>query len=322
MSSVGRVAALLFGLFVASSCSGGAHASTDSAAHLGYVSRLAPNGRLLLTPTLAGGAAGWCMTITNRRPNGRSATCSDPATSTGPVFAQACTASGAITTIYVLTRSEVAAVAVDGGNAIPTSRNATLPAWLRAAVIELRGPALPLRQRLAHLCPASTPLDANGKAIRQGGERGTPLSRELPSKIWEQPVYPPRSTCELAAHGLPAKIVASKGSVVARIRAVHGLIGQALLSCAETIYTYEEEHELPAAVLLDAAHPGWIPPPLPDMTPLSGYAGIFEAPGSAGENLVARRIPGAWLVVEEQDGVGIRAPIELLEHLRASVRLH
>jgi hypothetical protein len=83
---------------------------------------------------------------------------------------------------------------------------------------------------------------------------------------------------------------------------------------------YNEEHHLTAAVLLDASHPGATPSPLPGVQPLAGHPGIFEAPGAEGE-LAARRIPGAWLVVEEEDRIGLRVPVELLEDLHATVRL-
>jgi hypothetical protein len=35
--------------------------------------------------------------------------------------------------------------------------------------------------------------------------------------------------------------------------------------------------------------------------------------------MAARRIPGAWLVVEEEDRIGFRVPVELLEDLRATI---
>jgi hypothetical protein len=88
----------------------------------------------------------------------------------------------------------------------------------------------------------------------------------------------------------------------------------------DTTFIYREENHLRAAVLLDALQLGITPPPLPDMRPIAGHPGIFAAPGSQGET-VARRIRGAWLVVEEQDGIGLRVPVELLEHLRATIHL-
>lgn len=56
------------------------------------------------------------------------------------------------------------------------------------------------------------------------------------------------------------------------------------------------------------------------MKPLAGHSGIFEAPGD-GNEMAARRIPGAWLVAEENDDIGLQVPLALLEHLRAKVHL-
>jgi hypothetical protein len=90
------------------------------------------------------------------------------------------------------------------------------------------------------------------------------------------------------------------------------------MSCVDITYFYLGEHALTAAVLLNASHPGTTPPSLPDMKPLAGHPGIFEAPDS--QEMAARRIPGAWLVVEENDGIGLRVPAELLKSLRATIR--
>jgi hypothetical protein len=72
-------------------------------------------------------------------------------------------------------------------------------------------------------------------------------------------------------------------------------------------------------VLLNASHPGATPPPLPGMKPLAEHRGIFYAPGCEGET-AALRIPGAWLVVEEEDDIGLKVPVELLKSLRATIR--
>lgn len=56
------------------------------------------------------------------------------------------------------------------------------------------------------------------------------------------------------------------------------------------------------------------------MKPLAGHPGIFEAPGSEGE-IAARPITGAWLVVEEQDDIDLKVPVELLKSLQATIRL-
>jgi hypothetical protein len=111
--------------------------------------------------------------------------------------------------------------------------------------------------------------------------------------------------------------VAIEGTVATQIRPFPELLGQAFISCADVIYFYRNEHDLPAAVLLDATHPGAFPPGLPGMKPLTGHPSVFEVP----PDRFARRIRGAWLVVEEEDGIGPSVPVELLEHLRATVHL-
>jgi hypothetical protein len=108
--------------------------------------------------------------------------------------------------------------------------------------------------------------------------------------------------------------------VATRIRAYRGLLGGGFLSCVNTVYVYHEEHHLTAAVLLDASHPGATPPPLPGMKPLAGHPGIFEAPGAEGE-VAARHISGCVACGREEDRIGLRVPVELLEHLRATIHL-
>jgi hypothetical protein len=51
------------------------------------------------------------------------------------------------------------------------------------------------------------------------------------------------------------------------------------------------------------------------MKPLVGHPSIFAAP----PNRYARRIHGAWLVVEDEDNVGLGVSLDLLEHLHATV---
>lgn len=111
--------------------------------------------------------------------------------------------------------------------------------------------------------------------------------------------------------------MAIEGTAATRVRPFPELLGQAFISCAETTYFYQDNHDLPAAVLVDAARPGAVPPGLPGMEPLAGHPSVFEAP----PDMFARRVRGAWLVVEEEDNIGPSVPVELLEHLRARVHL-
>jgi hypothetical protein len=292
-----------------------------------YVSRPAPNGHVLLVPELRGGWAGWCVATGYRATTEGSSGCGEAATtSTGPIFDEAgCAESKRAIEIYVLTTSEVAAVSVYGGAPIPTTTNSTLPDGLRAAAVEvIRRNGHPSIVGGGALCPRLTPLDARGRPVRRTSGPGRPQAVGLPGTLhWEEPARPSRGECGLTVARLPKKTMPVEGNVATRIRQLkpyRGLIGQAFLSCVDTVYVYEEQHHLTAAVLLNAARPGATPPPLPGMQPLAGHPGILEAPGSAGE-IAARRIHGAWIVVQEEDRIGLRVPVELLEDLHATVHL-
>jgi hypothetical protein len=56
------------------------------------------------------------------------------------------------------------------------------------------------------------------------------------------------------------------------------------------------------------------------MRALTGHPGIFTTLGGEGVR-VARRIPGAWLVVEESDQIGLAVPLLLLDSLSAEINL-
>jgi hypothetical protein len=325
MNFLGTAAATLMCTFAVSGC-------LCSADHSAYVSRPTANSHVLLVPELQGGTARWCLaTGYQTRTEGSDGCGVLTKTSTGPTLTEeGCDESETGIHLYALTTSEVAAVSVYGGTPIPTTTNATLPDGLRAAAVEVLrhngNPSIGLH------CPRMTPLDAHGKPIRDAGKRATRLrfANRLPgTKRWDRGVpgehpgwnarRPAHGACELRATQLPRETSARWGSVATVIRPEKGLVGQALLSCVDITYFYLGEHALTAAVLLDASHPGATPPPLPGMKLLAGHPGIFEAPDS--QEMAARRIPGAWLVIEENDGIGLRVPVELLEHLHATVHL-
>lgn len=308
--------ALLWAVMI-SACS---HSDTLSA----YVSRPAPNGHVRLVPELRGGSAGWCVATGYRTATEGSSGCGEATTTlTGPIIDEAgCDENETTIHIYALTKSNVAAVSVYGGPPIPTTTNSTLPDGLRGAAIEvLRHNGHPSFKIGGAPCPRLTPLDAHGRPIIQKSKPGRPQAFTLPgTRRWEAPAHPSTGACELAATQLPRETVAYKGDVATQIRAYRELLGRAFLSCVDTIYIYHEEHHLTSAVLLSASHPGATPPPLPGMKPVAEHPGIFKAPGCEGE-LAARRIPGAWIVVEEEDRIGLGVPVELLEHLRATIHL-
>ena len=71
-------------------------------------------------------------------------------------------------------------------------------------------------------------------------------------------------------------------------------------------------------MVVDAVHPGVAPEPLPGMAPVAGHPGV-EQSRLEGLALVARRVPGAWLLVESGRELGQR--LALLADLRGSVHL-
>ena len=117
-------------------------------------------------------------------------------------------------------------------------------------------------------------------------------------------------------------LTAASGSVVSDLRPVVGLIGRPFITCVATRYTYRysptDESSLQAFMVLDAGDPGIAPAPLPGMTPVAGHPGV-EQSRLEGLALVARRVPGAWLLVESGRELGQR--LALLADLRGSVHL-
>jgi hypothetical protein len=281
--------------------------------------------------------AGWCVDIKTRDSNG----CGSPRASNGPIYAEGCQGSPTVTSISVLTSSAVAAVSVAGGPPIRTRTYPTLDG-LRAIVVELRVRAGRPQPGFRLPCPKVTPLDARLRPLSRHGKLNRPLAIALPGRTgWlgkldsgrqTCPIsppspsscvpapHPPSGACHLTATNPGPGITEQGGSIATRIQPVVGLIGTTYLSCVDYDYFYEEEDQLDSAVLLNARHPGAEPPPLPAMQPLTGHPGIFTSPGFAGER-VARRIPSAWLVVEESDQIGLRIPLALLEALSAEINL-
>jgi hypothetical protein len=324
MGRSAAVALAMLSLLATSACSGAARPASSSRGTSGtgapeaYAWRAARGTRVLLAPLMDGGEAGWCMQIVTHRVeqggNSYGWGCAEPATtSAGPILAESCGARREGPAVYVLTRGEVASVAIGRGAHVPTSTNATLPDGLRVAALEAPGyrPAWRFKP-----CPTVTPLDSSGRAIPTRTGRATPLATRLPHSTWAHPDKPLHGVCGLTATKLAPGLGPLEGSVAATVRAVPGLLGRAFVSCARTVYDRPEGQYITAAVLLDAAHPGAPPAPLPGMTPLRGDPGLFEAFSSEGQ-VVARRIPGAWLVATEQAASSTGPTVELLENMQA-----
>lgn len=281
-----------------------------------------PGREVLLLPVLRGGTAGWCITVA------AGGGCPVLRLMRGTVVAEQWTAEGASKRAegFALTTNDVAAVAVDGSRTIATRHEPGLPQGLRAVVVTVRGAWAPEvkvpslfgrhpHEQPEHL-PSFTPFDRAGMPLAQNYEAGAFVEREVSGRNWSRPATEPAGVCELRVthmHGL----VANAGFVATHAERMEGLIGRPFFSCASTSYTLEG-WPLVASVLVDAHRPGSIPAYLPAMRHIAGSLGLFDALGSNGP-MVARRVPGAWLVVSGGEGEAQRRT--LLRHLLPTVHL-
>jgi hypothetical protein len=293
---------------------------------------------VLLLPVLRGGAAGWCITVAAgggcpifRLKHGPIvAEFWNVGTGVKPIFAENTIPDNTKSTDraegFALTTRQVAAVAVDGSRPIATRRGPGLPQGLRSVAVRIHGAWAPevetpsLFGRPPHKAPAGlprfTPLGRAGKPLAQRNEEGPLVVHKLAGRSWSPPAPEPAGACQLRAaqlHGL----VTNAGFVVTHAKPVNGLMGRPFLSCASTSYSLAG-WPMVGSVLLDARQPGAQPSSLPGMRAVTGSTGVFDALGSNGP-MVARRVPGAWLVVSGGEGEAQRRT--LLEHLRATVHL-
>lgn len=209
---------------------------------------------------------------------------------------------------FAITTSAVRAVSVDGSPPVSTRREPTLPAGLRAVTVRVRG------------LPASTgefprfvPLNGKGRRLAEGRRAGAPLAVVgIPAR--SQPDGESPDVCALHAEALAGLKMGVTRGLVASANYDNPVPG-AYLACVSTSYSLGG-WPLMGGVLLDAAKPGATPSPFPGMKLVRGHPGVFEAESFEGA-MVARRIPRAWLVVV--NGQGLEQRLSLLDRLRASV---
>lgn len=278
------------------------------------VSSISESRVVLLVPSINAGRAGWCVIAIDPSFGG-----CPPGRYSPPVLAESWSSGGPPreTTGYALTTSQVAAVSFDGEPAIKTHAETALPDGLRAVGFEIRGKSL-LEE--SEVIPRFIPLNGKGEVIpqtrRRSASRSGSIGVEVPIYDVKNPAHPTYGVCRIGVRDMGG-LKAEGGSVITRVTSYSGLIGQGFLSCASTSYSLDG-WPLLAGMLLSASHPGSPPPPLAAMEPLRGHPGLFKAPGSEGEDLVARRVPGAWLVVSRAK---LKQRLILLEHLRATIHL-
>ena len=276
---------------------------------------------VLLLPILRGGAAGWCITVAPGKG------CPIVRLKRGPILAEFWTGNAAKKRAdgFALTTSAVRAIRVNGSRPLLT-RASSLPQGLRDIAITVRGAWAPemeaprLFNRPPHRIPVGlphfTPLSETGSLLAQNDEEGPQVEREVAGRNWRSPVAAPSGPCELDA-GQLAGLVTQAGFVITRANAVNGLLGAPFLSCASTSYSLNG-WPMVGSILLDARQPGAKPGLLPKMRAVANSPGVFRALGSNGA-MVARRVPGAWLVVSGGSGEAQR--LMLLEDLRAKDKL-
>lgn len=273
---------------------------------------------VLLVPQLRAGWAGWCMVRVN--PEGEGG-CGGPR-SHAPIFAEDWSSGGppALTVARAVMSKEVTSVGFGGEPPIRTRVDAALPDGLRTVAIVIHGKEL-LSEHTS--LPRFIPLDARGKQIPQTNSGLLEANQGVIAQ--SQPTVTVGAAtasgiCEINAVHVSG-LTREEGEVIARVRSYSGLIGKGFLACADTSYSLHGWSPL-VSVLLSAEHPGSTPPALPAMTAVPGHPGIFQAPSEEAqpsEDMVARRIPGAWLAVSK--GEGLQQRLRLLNYVRAKLDL-
>jgi hypothetical protein len=142
------------------------------------------------------------------------------------------------------------------------------------------------------------------------------LTFGVPSRSWSRGQRAPRGVCSISLDGLDEASSLQGGAVMTAVRPRRDVRGREFVNCARSEYLLAGKRFAEADVLLDAAHPGATPAPLPGIRPLPGHSGIFLGEGAGGKEL-ACRIPDAWLLVTQ--GKDLAQHLALLEHLRATV---
>jgi hypothetical protein len=270
-----------------------------------------PHYELAFSPPVTGGSLGWCVDY--RTSSESSAACPETTSAVSPILEPGWSSSAPppVTRGFMLTANAVAAISVNGSPAIPTRASAAVPDGLRAVLVEFASPD----RRLFDHPPQVVALDTAGDPIKRSEPPLISPNHGLEGVFWQRPSRPPRGACLLSPNRLPG-LTPEWGHVVPNIRSFTGLLPPALVSCIDTEY-YLGKWPLDAAVVLNAADPGARPEQLYKFKRVPGHPGVFETGGWTGQ--VARRVRGAWIVVE--GGSGLQQRITVLQHLRASINI-
>lgn len=307
----GCATALAFGIGSCHTCARKGHS------HESDTPWLALHSRVVLVPPLQGGWGGWCVVI------GSDLGCGGTRVKDRPIRVEGWSGGfmsegSSYTRGWAITAPEVAFVSVTDGPRFPTHRESALPDHLRAMAVELRLKSGQLQPGVQLPTPQLTPFNIVGGAIPQRPMRGVPLNVQLPVTLWHAPARAPRNAiCQITAHKFHS-LKTIGGSVMTTLITYPVSFGHPYISCASTQYRVGGT-TLRGSVLLDDLHPGSYPAGLPGMRRVPGLRDIFSAPGAEGE-MIARRISGAWLVVDG-GGHGLAVRLQILRQLRAAIRL-
>ena len=276
--------------------------------------------QLALVPDLRAGSVGWCCGIPGQLPIvvaslGNSRDANRSGTIGGTVVATRNVAAVAVDKLDLVSRHPLRfrRERLSAVGKIELHKEPGLPDGLRTASVEIKGSAL--RSSQPYLTEF-VPLNASGKQIPQA-KALVSLSTMLPTRVVSDAAHPRSGVCRIDMEPVSG-VFAFGAKVITQATPQRNFIAHAFTTCASTVYKIGG-WRVEAAVLLDAADPGARPANLPLMKPLPDHSGVFEAWPENNGPVLARRVPGAWLVVGE--GRDLAERMLVLEHLRASVHL-
>jgi len=209
----------------------------------------------------------------------------------------------------LITSGEVAAISVNGGPPIPTVALEGLPVPAAIVVYEVVG-ATTVRRT-----PPSvkyTFLDATGAPLPRPVI--TPEPPIAPGTwTWMGPSQSLQGVCTITASPFPG-LVSTSGTVVTQLRHL-AYEGEVDTVCAATLYTYNGGEPLEAFMVVDAAHLGTRPGPLPGLVPLTGSTALVSR--YAPDGVAAAATNAGWLLV--RGGRDQTQRLSLLSHLSGTL---
>lgn len=302
---------------VISSCS---EMTSSGGLNAASISDTVANGRMvILSPAVEAGWVGWCVSITGVEMSG---SCPD-ARSRGAILAERWgRGRGGRTFVVAVTASNVTAVSLGNGPMIPTRVALGFPG-LRVAVADITNDDASTQASLITHGFTAARSYKNQVAEGRGGLAHS-LGYEVRGVGWQAPNDAPGGVCAISISG-SSNIRGIRGGVASESSAYAGLVDNAFLTCAGTEYSLAGgRNTLLAGLLTNAARPGAMPGPLPQMRRVIGYPGVYEAPVEGGE-MLARHIEGAWLFVTNgpftKAGITLNQRVALLRDLRGNIEI-